>query len=574
MASSLYSDDCSSVSKANSLFATEKGLLVLRPGGGGCLSWYFTVPSGCYALVTRHGADEDYVAEDGTTSPVWPPGLHYFYPPWMGVSNLVTMQSIVLDLPVKACKTKDNVTVNVDVDLVFRIMGDADRGEDPLLVRKFVYEVKPRGLEQQLRDAQEEAVRALTRSMRHTEIYGIRSGPTTRVKSSDKKDDASDSDTDDTDSVASDRDEVLEGSSDNSDRLTAKRGTRRGVRVAAEMRDRLNRQFVPQGVLIESVMITRVTLPDDITSQMTEKTMVISQNAQQRMYHENTMQNTRMEEEVAGMVQGFYEERMQETAAGEEKIGEEKVKLNDLVAQAKKSEANIREESQVRIEKMMAEKKLEEQRVKDRMYETITNIRAEAEKESAEMLANSRADAQSMIAEAELRSTQNHAEAQKVLSAAEGKIAPWIELKKEYETRKKEMNVYGTLAENDGLVVTGGEQNDDEGALLAVADAILARSDGEEGDDEVGARSRLMAELALIARGSSAFISPMTEGGHVSGAGDYSDGGMPVLPPNRPISVRDPTPPQNIVRDKRQTYEKNASREFALTPTRQRSSFL
>eukprot|EP00957_Ditylum_brightwellii_P207119 15351564-Ditylum_brightwellii.AAC.1 len=55
-------------------------------------------------------------------------------------------------------------------------MGDEALGEDPELVRKFVYEVKPLGLSQQLRDAQEEAVRALARSMRHTEIYGIRSG--------------------------------------------------------------------------------------------------------------------------------------------------------------------------------------------------------------------------------------------------------------------------------------------------------------------------------------------------------------------------------------------------------------
>lgn len=76
----------------------------------------------------------------------------------------------------KACKTKDNVTVNIDVALAFRIMGDPDLGEDPNLVRIFVYELTPRGLEQQLRDAQDEEVRTLARSLKHTEIYGIRSG--------------------------------------------------------------------------------------------------------------------------------------------------------------------------------------------------------------------------------------------------------------------------------------------------------------------------------------------------------------------------------------------------------------
>lgn len=54
---------------------------------------------------------------------VWPAGLHYGFP-WLAVSNLVTMQSVVFDMPVKGCKTRDNVTVQIDVAIVFRIMGD------------------------------------------------------------------------------------------------------------------------------------------------------------------------------------------------------------------------------------------------------------------------------------------------------------------------------------------------------------------------------------------------------------------------------------------------------------------
>lgn len=45
-------------------------------------------------------------------------------------------------------------------------------------------------------------------------------------------------------------------------------------------------------------MIKSVTLPEDITTQMSDKTMVISQNAAQRMTHENEMQNNRMEQKV------------------------------------------------------------------------------------------------------------------------------------------------------------------------------------------------------------------------------------------------------------------------------------
>lgn len=235
MATSLISEDCRRVGEANELFAGQKGLLVLRPGRPVARFW-FTIPSGCYALVTKHGADLDYQDASGSKTAVWPAGLHMFRAPWTKVSHLVTKQSIVLDLPVKACKTKDNVTVNIDVGLAFRIMGDAELGEDPGLVRKFVYQVKPRGLEQQLRDAQEEAVRALARSLKHTEIYGIRSGS----EDEEGGDDASMNDSDN-DSM---HDDVLVGSSDKNDRKAAKKAAKKGATVAAQMRARLNQQFL------------------------------------------------------------------------------------------------------------------------------------------------------------------------------------------------------------------------------------------------------------------------------------------------------------------------------------------
>ena len=42
------------------------------------------------------------------------------------------------------------------------------------MVKNFVYKVTPRGLEQQLMDAVEEATRSIARSMLHTEVYGLR----------------------------------------------------------------------------------------------------------------------------------------------------------------------------------------------------------------------------------------------------------------------------------------------------------------------------------------------------------------------------------------------------------------
>ena len=73
------------------------------------------MPDGCFALVTRFGKDEDY--EDG--NPIWPAGFH-FGPPWLKVEFLITKQSVVFNMPVKGCKTNDNVTVQINLAVVFR----------------------------------------------------------------------------------------------------------------------------------------------------------------------------------------------------------------------------------------------------------------------------------------------------------------------------------------------------------------------------------------------------------------------------------------------------------------------
>jgi len=38
---------------------------------------------------------------------------------------------VIFDTPVKGCKTRDNVSVEIDLKVMFRIMGDVEQGEDP-----------------------------------------------------------------------------------------------------------------------------------------------------------------------------------------------------------------------------------------------------------------------------------------------------------------------------------------------------------------------------------------------------------------------------------------------------------
>lgn len=173
MATSLTQDDCCSSIEANEMFATKQGFLLLKKSQQYCATMSFTVPSGCYALVTRHRLDLDYLDKDGNTHAVWPAGLHFPYPPWVGISFLITKKTTVFCIIVEDCRTKDSVTVNIDVVLTFRIMGDPNLGEDTNLVRKFVYELSPAKLDKEFQDIVGECIRDFVRSIDHSQIYDI-----------------------------------------------------------------------------------------------------------------------------------------------------------------------------------------------------------------------------------------------------------------------------------------------------------------------------------------------------------------------------------------------------------------
>lgn len=164
-----------SVKSANSMFGEDKGdgkiPIVIRPSSRATVK-PMTIPEGVYALVQESGKDIDH-----KTGAVWPAGVHWIFNPFIQIAAMITKQHIVFNTPVKGCKTADDVTVQIDMTLVFRIMGDTSLNEDPEIVRKFVYGMGVGSLQQQLADAQEEAARQLCRSTTHDEVYHLRSSP-------------------------------------------------------------------------------------------------------------------------------------------------------------------------------------------------------------------------------------------------------------------------------------------------------------------------------------------------------------------------------------------------------------
>eukprot|EP00511_Aplanochytrium_stocchinoi_P002804 CAMPEP_0204838142 /NCGR_PEP_ID=MMETSP1346-20131115/29985_1 /ASSEMBLY_ACC=CAM_ASM_000771 /TAXON_ID=215587 /ORGANISM="Aplanochytrium stocchinoi, Strain GSBS06" /LENGTH=403 /DNA_ID=CAMNT_0051974007 /DNA_START=58 /DNA_END=1269 /DNA_ORIENTATION=- len=372
-------------------------------------------------MVQRFGADYDNPISGKS---IWPSGFHVAAP-WVRVSHLVTKQNFVFNTPVKGCKTADNVTVTIDVALVLRIMGDEEKGEDPELVRTFVYKLTPRGLTQQIKDAQEEAVRGLARSVNHTAVYGLRSRET------------------------HDQTEIM-GQSD-----VDKETQKQGGNVTEAMKLSLNQQFNKYGVEITDVAITNVRLPAPIAMQMQEKTTYASVIAEQKVKQKNELQLLGFREEKETALQKKKEEHLAEEANGIKVAAERRHELKTIEAETDKLLKEMKENERAAVLEIESKDELE-----------IEKTKVETEKIRAELRARAAAEANALKTEASAYVTEKSAEilrlradysakSEKINAEAEGKAAANLKGKRNFELDMQELETYNKLAQNKNVAISG-----------------------------------------------------------------------------------------------------------------------
>lgn len=380
--------------------------MVARPGKRFCcfpLFW-FTIPEGFYALVTRHGAHQQYTDSNGKKSPVWPSGLH-IGSPWLKVSHLVTKQSMMFNTEIKGCKTKDNVNVLIDMSIVLRVMGDDPEerpGDDPQNVYKFVHEVTPIGLQAQLKDAQAEAVRTLARSVYHTEVFGLRNVCHSELDGVKEKLFSPEAMKRGTSEHSNQEQKDMEGEHDHYDSLEADFNVEAGASVTEAMKIRLNRQFNNQGIEILDVIIKDISLPELIQSQMSQKTMVISQNAMQRMQQKHDMLSLIQAEEIKTLNQTHEEQRKELAEDGKFECIMEELELQKVLAEGDRQIKSIETQMSIDVELVQVESNLTVQRIEDETKLETERIREQSVADSEIKLAQAKAEVDVILANGEL----------------------------------------------------------------------------------------------------------------------------------------------------------------------------
>lgn len=387
---------------------------------------------------------------------------------------------VIFDAPVKGCKTSDNVTVQMDISVAFRIMGDAKKGEDPNLVKKFVHQVTPAGLESQLKDALAEEIRTLARSMKHTEVYACRTG--VRNKKAD----------DDSDDEGEKPLLAAGGDDDSSEKIS-----KHGVDVTAQMQGRLNKQFEVQGVQISDVMIQDVVLPDYIVQQMSNRSLVRSKQEYEMMEQKFEMQGIDLGNEHKARLVSFKEE--QETAQVEgardtqlqsDKFEERKAvrarEVNDYEEKTRQEVAKVKAETSEILTTLNFEKK--------RLLQTLA---LEAEEQASKINAESMATRDQTLAKAALEAAKHVAKADLIIAAAEEKADELLEVDRDLEITDARLEVYRKLVLNENVVLSGS--SDSKLNTLLLSDSILSAKQNRD------SHASVLAQMNTLRLASSAY---------------------------------------------------------------------
>jgi hypothetical protein len=132
--------------------------------------------------------------------------------------------------------------------------------------------------------------------------------------------------------------------------------------------------------------------------------------------------------------------------------------------------------------------------------ETIALMKSEAEKEAARLEATTKVEIERKLADANLTAEKNLAKASRILSNAEGVVAPYLSKKNAHISSMKQMNVYGTLARDRNLILC--DTDDDDANLAVVANSILAgATSARGGGNHHASRSAVLARLSIMHRG-------------------------------------------------------------------------
>lgn len=307
------------------------------------------------------------------------------------MNYLITKQYTVFDTPIKRCVTQDNLEVEIDTVLVFRIVNPRD----------FQLRLSPEKLEALMRDAQEEAVRALARKTPVKDVYSL-SG-----------------------------------------------------RSTSEMIEEMNAKFTDFGIQVKNVTITSVRIPEDLAETYQNVSTITTRELHQQETQDKRLMEQQFEKELD-------EER---TRLSAEREAQEKriqilsvnrtaeIKLEKQETESKV--ANLEAELQGQLTKIRVTAARAAEEFATKKNTELGKIRAETEAEIAKLRSETTAKCRELMANAEFKERELAAKAVNLQADTEMDVSSMLEAKREFELDKRRLDVMMNLVNNDNLSIMG-----------------------------------------------------------------------------------------------------------------------
>lgn len=217
------------------------------------------------------------------------------------------------------------------------------------------------------------------------------------------------------------------------------------------------------------------------------------------------MLTLKQQEESETLKQRKREERDKERQSGDQKVNEIQVQLDKMKAETKVRLAKIQQESAVTVQGIKAEGELSVAKLEQQKQAVLSEMKAKAIAEASKNKAETDMFEIEKMSEARLQATRNVAASAEAMARAEGVAAPYVEARKQFETRHKQMKVWDSLSKNPNLVISG-EDNPELNAIL-LSDAIM--TDKPAGVDT---KASVLAEMLVMQRGSKVMLNLAKEG--------------------------------------------------------------
>lgn len=358
----------------------------------GCPLCWVSIPHGFFAVVSRFGEDMNTGSEDGTLDS----GFHAWWCCCYRVNRLVSKQLIIFDTPVKDCKTKDNVTVNIDVLIVFEIKK----------AKEFVYGLGPEKLDELLRCSQEEILRTMAYDTPIEKIYDLHGADTSQYV------------------------------------------------------DEMNKSFEPYGVLIHHFTVREVKIPEDMAKDFEDKTLYESKTTEKIVEQKsaqldmaNDEDKTKLREEHDNLNMAAREQAVT-TAA---QIAKE---TSEVIAATGKEVKLYNAQRDADVQDLLVTSELDIARINAEMMSMRKENQAQCELASGKLNAESMAHESANTSRAVKDSSEKIAEGSKELASAEGAAVKSFQAKRQQEQEIKRLEIMEKITENNKIqIVTSLENN-------------------------------------------------------------------------------------------------------------------